>query len=47
MTSGILENEMPMPAGTSFSKMHHGILHFVSIPPNILRKILEVLRSQH
>jgi hypothetical protein len=36
-----MENGMPVPVGYLFSEMPHEILHFVNVPPNTLRKVLE------
>jgi hypothetical protein len=33
-TRGILKNETPTSLGVLFSKMSHGILHFISVPLN-------------
>jgi hypothetical protein len=43
MKHGISKNEMRMSIGISFFKMPCGILCFIRILPNTLRKILEVL----
>jgi hypothetical protein len=36
-----MENGMPVPVGYLFSEMPHENLHFVNVPPNTARKILE------
>jgi hypothetical protein len=36
-----MENGIPVPVGYLFSEMPHEILHFVNVPPNTVRKILE------
>jgi hypothetical protein len=36
-----MENGMPVPVGYLFSEMPHENLHFVNVPPNTVRKILE------
>lgn len=41
MTWGIME--MPTPAIVSFSKMPGKILQYVRVPPNTLRRSLEVV----
>jgi len=39
---GVLKNETPTSVGVFFSKMPHGILHFISVPLNWLKNILEI-----
>jgi hypothetical protein len=39
---GLLKNETATSVSVLFSKMSHGILHFISVPLNWLKNILEV-----